>query len=104
MNKNLIFGFWKHLIPVPHRVWQSVVARGAKQSRATLAFMTPDHHKVRDFVVLELPKTGAPLSAETIASRVALPLLHTQQIIAELEKHMTFLFTNSGERWPGPIR
>ena len=105
MNKNLIFGFWKHLIPIPRRVWQEQVAHGAKRAATALAFMSPDHHKVRDFVVLELPKTGAPLSPETIASRVALPLLRTRRYRTELEKHLTFLFRNEqgAVAWAYPV-
>ncbi len=105
MNKSLILGLWKHLVRIPRPVWQSMVSRNAKDGQASLHFMSEDHHKVRDFVVLELPKTGAPLSAETIARAVNLPLPRTQEVIAELEQHMTFLFRNAqGEvAWAYPV-
>ncbi len=105
MNKSLILGFWKHFVRLPRHLWQGVVARNAKSSHGTLSFMTADHHKIRDFVVLELARSGAPLSPEEIAGRVNIPLPRTVEILDELEKGMTFLFRNpeGAVAWAYPV-
>ena len=105
MNKSLLLGLWKHLIRVPRPIWQKVVARSARGSRSKLDFMSADHHKVRDFVVMEIPRCGAPLTPEFIADGTGLPLQRTQEILVELEKGLTFLFRNEqGEvAWAYPV-
>ncbi len=105
MNKSLILGFWKHFIRLPRHLWQSVVARNAKGNHDHLGFMTADHHKIRDFVVLELPKRGVPLSPEEIAERVGIPLPRAVEILDELEKGMTVLFRNpeGAVAWAYPV-
>ncbi len=105
MNKSMLLGFWKHLIRVPRHIWQGRVAHGAQSERERLSFMTADHHKIRDVVVLELPKRGSPLSAEEIAGQTGVPLPRTLEILDELEKRMTFLFRNADEAvaWAYPV-
>jgi hypothetical protein len=56
--------------------------------------MTADHHRVRDFVVRELPRIGTPLPPELIADSLALPMQQVKRLLDELETHMTFLFRN----------
>jgi hypothetical protein len=105
MAKSLLLGLWKHLVRIPRSIWQGEVARNTEAGRNRIDFMSPDHHKIRDFVVLELPRRGAPISPEDIASGVSLPLQRTQEILDELEKGMTFLFRNEkGEvAWAYPV-
>jgi hypothetical protein len=105
MNKSLMLGLWKHLLRIPRPIWQGEVARSAENGRTRIDFMSEDHHKIRDFVVLELPRRGTPIPAEDIAKGVNLPLQRTQEILGELEKGMTFLFRNEkGEvAWAYPV-
>jgi hypothetical protein len=67
--------------------------------------MTPDHQLVRDFVVREMPRLNAPISPETIAAEVHLPLERVRSILDELEHAMTFLFRNgtSAVTWAYPV-
>ena len=67
--------------------------------------MTADHHRVRNFVVSELPRAAAPLSPELIAARLELPLTGVVAILDDLEKHMTFLFRNpqGAVEWAYPV-
>ncbi len=89
-TNSLLLGIGRRMIPIPAFIWQ----RGAQPnpSHAPTAFMTPDHHRIRDFVVTELPIVGRPLSPGLIAARLGLPLEHTVAILDDLEKHLTFLF------------
>ena len=105
MNKSLLLGLWKYLLRIPRQIWQAEVARSAKSGRARADFLSQDHHRVRDFVVLELPRRGTPLPPEVIADALDLPLERTRQILDELEQGMTFLFRNEGGEvvWAYPV-
>ena len=67
--------------------------------------MGEDHHRVRDFVVREIPRYDKPLSPETIADTLAIPLPRVQIILDELEQGMTFLFRNTegAVAWAYPV-
>ena len=57
-----------------------------------LAFMTPQHHAVRNFVVRELPRNhGRPLSPSQIARSLRLDLGLTVRLLDDLERHLFFL-------------
>ena len=67
--------------------------------------MSVDHHRVRDFVVLEIARRGEPLSPLLIASELNLPVEQVGTIIEELEKGMTFIFRNEegAVAWAYPV-
>ena len=52
MNKRLLLRVWRAMLPIPRPVWQREVAKSEHGGHAQLSFMTHDHHRVRDFVVL----------------------------------------------------
>ena len=94
MNKSLLLGFWRFFLRVPRPIWQQEVARSARVNERSLAFMTTDHHRVRDFVVRELPRFGKPIPPETIAQSLKMQPEQVVAILDELEKNMTFLYRN----------
>jgi hypothetical protein len=100
MDDRLLLGVWRTMVPVPKAVWQRVV-----KPDADLAFMSADHHRVRDFVVRELPRTGAPIPPAAIAEQLDLPSDRLAAILDELEEGMTFLFRNDegAVQWAYPV-
>jgi hypothetical protein len=60
---------------------------------------------VRDFAVLELARTGVPLSPDAIEAALDLSAERVRGILDDLEKHLTFLFRNErGEvTWAYPV-
>jgi hypothetical protein len=90
VGNGLLLGIGRHMLPIPAFIWQRQ-AQGITHDAPT-AFMTPDHQRIRDYVVTELPIAGRPLSPGSIAARVGLPLERTVALLDDLEKHMTFLF------------
>lgn len=71
-----------------------------------LAFMTPRHHDVRNFVVRELPgNSGKPLRPAQIARSLGLDPAVVTGLLDDLEKHLFFLVRNSsGEvTWAFPV-
>jgi hypothetical protein len=105
MKKRLLLGVWRAMLPIPRHVWQRQVAQSEHGGQAWLSFMTDDHHRVRDFAVLELPRAGVPLPPEVIAEKLDLPVDRVRAILDELEKHMTFLFRNEqgAVTWAYPV-
>ena len=105
MSDRLLLGLGHHLLPIPRLLWQPLMKAGARKTGAGLGFMSHDHHRVRDFVVLELPRVGAPLSPESIAEALDLDLARVRTILDELEAHLKFLFRDErGEvTWAYPV-
>ena len=105
MDKGLLLGMWRYLVRAPRPIWQGEVERNAKATRAGLRFLSEEHQKVRDFVVCELPRSGAPITAEQIAERQGMPIAQVQAILEELERGMTFLFRDveGAVAWAYPV-
>jgi len=70
-----------------------------------LAFMSRDHHTVRDFVVRELPRQDRPLSPTQVAQVTGLTRQTVSAILAELERNLFFLVRDSegNVSWAFPI-
>jgi len=94
MNKSLLLGIQHFLLRIPRPIWQQEVERSAITGRKALTFMTPDHHRVRDFVVMELPRLATPITSAMIAQSLSMELSKVILILDELEKNLTFLFRN----------
>ncbi len=103
MRNALLLGVGRRMIPIPAFIWQRQVKGNTGESPT--AFMTPDHHRVRDFVVTELPIAGRPLSPELIAASLNLPLDRTICLLDDLENRLTFLFRNEAGAvvWAYPV-
>jgi len=105
MNKRLLMGLSRYLLPIPRVIWQEQVAKDARNTEAGLGFMAEEHHRVRNFVVEELPRVGKPLAPEFIAQELDLPVARVIHILDELERYMTFLFRNKAGAvaWAYPV-
>jgi hypothetical protein len=105
MKDSLLLGLGRHMIPIPRMVWERVVKARARKTGAGLGFMSEDHHRVRDFAVLELARAGAPLAPEKFAEALDLAVPRVVSILEELEEHLTFVFR--GDRrvvtWAYPV-
>jgi hypothetical protein len=100
MDSSVLLGVSRYLVPIPDAVWQRHAS-----GRADLSFMGEAHHRVRNYVVTEMPKAGASLSPERIAEALTLPLDQVIRILDDLEQHMTFLFRGQGRdvTWAYPV-
>jgi hypothetical protein len=94
VNKSLLLGIWRFLLRIPRPIWQREVEQNAMTGEKSLAFMTPDHHRVRDFVVMELPHIAKPITPEKITRSLNMDLSRVVSILDELEKNLTFLYRN----------
>ena len=100
MKNSMLLGISRYTLPIPRFIWQRQVS-----GVANLDFMSVDHHRVRDFVVTQIPRVGKPLSPDCIAQALNLPLDRLSLILDDLEKHLTFLCRNpQGEvEWAYPV-
>ena len=105
MDKGLLIGIWRYILRIPRRIWQGQVVRGAESGQRWLSFMTDDHHRIRDFVVLELPRYEKPIPPEHIAQNLDLPMDQVKDTLDELERKLTFLFRNEqgAVTWAYPV-
>jgi len=90
---------------IPQKDWEEGLTAMVGHVVDGLAFMTQEHHRVRNFAVRELPRVGSPLTPKFIAESLNLKVAQTKIILDELEKHMTFLFRNEqGDvAWAYPV-
>jgi hypothetical protein len=105
MSDRLLLGIGRRMIPIPRIVWQRLIKANARKTEARLGFMSADHHRVRDFVVTELARQGAPLAPGLIAEKLGLAADRVSVILDELEKHLTFLVRNAegAVTWAFPV-
>jgi hypothetical protein len=105
MKETILISKGKRIIEIPRSVWEEGLKAVPEFVKARLAFMGDDHHRIRNYVVRELPRIGAPLTPERIAADLDLPLDRVTAILEELERHMTFLFRNQegAVAWAYPV-
>ena len=106
MKDTILIGRGEKLLGVPAENWREHLARARQHSNGRLNFMTKDHHRVRNFVVHELPcNEGEPLNADEISQRLDLPINRVVAILQELQENLFFLVLNSaGEvSWAFPV-
>jgi len=105
MSDALLRGFSRFMVPIPRMLWRMQVSKRGEKIGAGLGFMSEEHHRVRNFVVRELPGAGEPLSPGFIAERLELTIDRVVAILDELEKRMTFLFRDGrgSVAWAYPV-
>jgi hypothetical protein len=101
MDKNLLTGVGRLTIPVPPAIWHKT----GEGEGGHMDFMSEAHHRVRDYAVMELPRSGKPLPPERIAQELQLPQAQVVEILDELERHKTFLFRDAqgAVTWAYPV-
>jgi hypothetical protein len=71
-----------------------------------IGFMTPRHHAIRNFVVLQLPRNhGRPISPAQIAAALSVEPGLVIQLLDDLERHLFFLVRDGGGNvsWAFPV-
>jgi hypothetical protein len=105
LGDTVLFGKRDQIVEIPQKEWEKHLELVPADCHNRLAFMTEDHHRVRYFVVQELPIMGRPLEPEVISERLNLPLARTLDILKELEQGLFFLVRNSrgAVAWAFPV-
>ena len=105
MKATILMGVGREIHSVPDRAFVKSIKGIPARMAARLAFMTRDHHKVRDFVVRELPKEGKPLSPAQIGQVTGMSLQKVSAIVAQLEQNLFFLVRDrqGNVSWAFPV-
>lgn len=103
--ETILLGRGRGMETLPREDWELELAGVPASMVERLAFMTEDHHRVRNFSVSELPRRSAPLAPDWIARELGLPLGEVGAILDELEKNLFFLTRNEdgAVAWAYPL-
>ncbi len=91
MKRSVLHGEGRHMVRTSEAAWRRALERVPAAIGARLAFMTPGHHAVRDFVVREMPGRRTPMPPLQIARETGLPVVRVDRILDELERKLFFL-------------
>lgn len=105
MSETILLGQGRQITEIPRKKWEEYLSQVPQHSETRLGFMSEEHHRVRYFVVRELPRTGKPIQPEFVSQSLELPLARVNTILDELEKNLFFLVRNSqgAVSWAYPV-
>lgn len=105
MTEGILIGQGSDIKKMPYESWRTHLKHIPLNENPRFGFMTPEHHKVRCFVVRELPKLGQPITVDYISQHLGLDTNRTTKILEDLERNMFFLVRNTqGEvSWAFPM-
>lgn len=105
MSGHLLIGVGREIYSVPDDAFQKSVKELPVRMASPLAFMSRNHHSVRDFAVRELPRQDRPLSPRQIAQVTGLTPQDVSAILADLERNLFFLVRDpeGNVSWAFPV-
>ena len=105
MSATILKGKGSSLIAEPQAAWEEHLARAPQEYRKLLQFMSDDHHRVRYYVVVELPRWGRPLAPEAIAQALGMAETRVRAVLEELEQKLFFLVRDAegAVSWAFPV-
>ena len=105
MSGHLLMGVGREIHSAPDDAFLKGLRGLPARMASRLAFMSRNHHTVRDFAVRELPRQDRPLSPIQIAQVTGLSSQTVSAILAELEGNLFFLVRDSeGDvSWAFPV-
>ena len=103
--ERVLFGFKRHMLPVPWFLFKKVVALEEKKTGRVLGNLDDQQRLVHHFVVRELPRTAVPMGPEYISEALGMPRDQVVPIVDELERRKIFLFRPGGREieWAYPV-
>ncbi|MGH9321910.1 MAG: hypothetical protein ACRD21_16930 [Vicinamibacteria bacterium] len=101
----VLIGRGNEISRIPFESLRRHLEEAARTHSPRLAFMTGEHHRVRDFVVTELPRGAAAVPPEVIAAKTSIAPARVAAILDELEAHRFFLVRDCEGRvsWAFPV-
>lgn len=106
MTDSILTGRRDQIVAMPRKQWEEALNQAPARMKERLAFMSPQHHLVRNFVVRELPCYGRAIPAALISKKLRVSLDEVDRIVAELERNLFFLVRNDSSRavaWAFPF-
>jgi hypothetical protein len=105
MKENVLICKGHEIIEIPKDIWEQHTAQEVQDLPDVLSFMTENHHRIRYFVVRELPLIGKPIPPELISDQLNISLSETTKILDDLERNLFFLVRNErgAVSWAFPV-
>ena len=105
MSWHVLIGVGREIHSVPDDAFQKSLKALPARMASRLAFMSRNHHSVRDFAVRELPRQDRPLLPVEIAQVTGLTLENVSAILTDLEKKLFFLVRDpeGNVSWAYPV-
>jgi hypothetical protein len=105
MTDAVLIGRGDTISSIARSDWEHELSSAPQSIGQRLAFMSDEHHLVRNFVVRELPRLGRPISLADISDALHLNRARTSSIVGDLEKNLFFLVRGNREEvsWAFPV-
>ncbi len=105
MTETILTADGHAIVPVAREEWEAGLRGAPAAMKTRLAFMTPDHHRVRRFVVDAIPRRGRAIPIDEIAKSLSLPRERVEAIIGELQRALFFVVRNdrNAVSWAFPV-
>jgi len=105
MSGTILVGAGREIRRVPDDAFIKSIKGLPARMISRLAFMTSDHHLVRDFLVREMPRQRNPISPLAIENVIGLDLERVSIILSDLERNLFFLVRDSDGNvsWAFPV-
>ncbi len=103
--KRLLFGYKRHMIPVPWTLFRKLAPMEAEKSRRAFGNLDDEHRRVHHFVVRELPVLARPMGPDWVARRLNMDINRVSEIMDALELRKLFLYRPGGRdvEWAYPV-
>lgn len=106
LSRPLLLGRGQTFTEMPAGAWLAQLAKVPASMTSRLAFMSAEHHLVRNFAVRELPHKGRrALDPKRLAATIGLPAGRVLEILNDLERNLFFLVRNAAGciSWAFPV-
>ena len=106
MEDTILIGHGDRISRVSAADFRAHLAGAPQFFSGKLAFMTTEHHAVRNYIVAQLPRNfGRSLSPAEISQRLNLPLTRVGEVLDDLERNLFFLVRNDAGavHWAYPV-
>lgn len=105
MTESVLLGRGDTIRQIPRADWEQEVRSAPERIRSRLAFMSKEHHRVRNLVVRELPRLGRPISLEAISREIGISRTRALTLVEDLERNLFFLVRANEEEisWAFPV-
>jgi hypothetical protein len=105
MSSQVLQGVGRQIRSIPDNSFVEAMRNTPARMQSRLAFMTREHHLVRDFVVCEMPRQSRPVPPAGIAQSTGLALDNVVRILDDLEQHLFFLVRDlaGSVSWAFPV-
>ena len=105
MTDTVLIGQGDTISSIPQTDWEQELRSAPEHIKPRLAFMTDEHHLVRNFVVRELPRLGKPMTLRAISDALRISRARTSAMVEDLERNLFFLVRRGEEEvsWAFPV-